>query len=131
MALEDLNPEVLRDTLLKAARRTDGSSAVEEDLIREVVSYCATQFTDLSVRTNLNYEEYRLLAREAVSGLYFLIYIKYYRDGENLLEKESFYISSQNYLLMMYRSVLGGQFAKTIIAENQSRVAPNMIVGGR
>lgn len=129
MALEDLNPEKMREDFLKAAKRADGSYFVDKEMIEDSVSYCTKQFNDASVRTCLNYEEYRHLAKEAVSGLYFQVYIKYYKEGENLLEKESYFIATQNWLLMMYRAVIGGGFAKTIVAENQSRVAPNLLVG--
>ena len=128
MALDDISPEKLREQMLASARRDDGTYYVDKELIEDIVNYCTKQFNDASVRTNLNYSEYALLTKEAISGLYMLVYIKHYAEKENLLEKEPFFIASQNWLHMMYKSVIGGGFARTIVAENQSRVAPNLMI---
>jgi hypothetical protein len=128
MSLDELDPEKLKAQMLKSAQRDDGTYYMNKEMIEDIVNYCTKQFNDASVRTSLNYEEYGLLVKEAISGLFMLVYIKHYEESENLLEKEPYFIAAQNWLHMMYRSVIGGGFSKVIIAENQSRVAPNLLV---
>jgi hypothetical protein len=132
MSNQDLDPDKLREQMLKSSQSTDVNGKViwyvDKALVEEIVDYCTKQFNDASVRSKLGYEEYAALTQEAIQGLYMLVYIKHYKDGENLLEKQPTFIAAQNWLHLMYKSLIGGHFGEMIVKENVSRNPPQLRV---
>lgn len=111
---DDIPIDKLKEEFLKTTLNSSGGkgAVIDKELANDVVMYVVRQVNDFSNIGNVNSEQYAQMLREAIEGLYLLIYITHYSEGEELLDKRPLEVSATNFLKLMFSQVYLGAIYK-------------------
>lgn len=76
-------------------------------LTTEIINYILRQLNNDSLSGFITFTDYQIMLLDAVKGLFKLIYLKYYEN--DLISRDSLFISSKNFLIFLFTRVLLGR----------------------
>lgn len=100
---------------------------LDEGLVLQTYSYIHQQLNDTARLGTINIDQLRFLSKRAIDGLFTLIYIKNYTAGEDLIDKDSLFTSSSNYMFLLFTRVLDGKDRAILLAEIEAKKQNNFI----
>lgn len=112
--------EAAKEEFLNSFRDSSGELQ-NEKLATDVINYVSRQLNKNSLAGFINLTQYFEILPEAEMGLFELIYFENYVPGEDLIDKDPYFISGRNYLRLMFTRVLYGRDRDIILAEIESR----------
>ena len=103
---------------------------LDEALITEVHSYIFQQLNDIARMGVIDINQYKLMSSESLEGLFTLVYVKNYKVGEDLIDKDSLYISASNFTRLLFSRVLGGRDREIVLRDIDSK-QQKVVMGNR
>lgn len=108
--IKDSEAEAIKNSFIQSV--LSGMSEKEKEkylktsnMARDVIDYIIRQLNEHSLKSKISFLEYAQMYEEAVYGLALKIYVENYED-EDPIFKDSLYISSKNFMQLLYNRVL-------------------------
>lgn len=101
----------------------------DESLVAEVYSNIHTQLNDVARMGVLDIPQWKQFKDDMIEGVFILIYIKNYKNDEDLIDKDAFFIASKNYGTLLSTRVLNGRDRAILLADIEAK--KQTIVMGR
>jgi hypothetical protein len=120
----------IKDQFLQTAKQELGGSEDAEKkaqalmdsyLAQDAIAYILRQLNQIARLGVLDMGQYKLMMSEAETGLFLLIYVKHYKEREDLVDKDPVWISCRNLLRNLFSRVLHGRDRELYEKELESR----------
>lgn len=108
-------------------KKTDKFALADDKLAWDVINYMQTQLNPETMLGHLTYPQYTDMSLQADAGLYELIFVKHYKEDEDLADKWPLYITASNTLGLLLTRPLNGRDRQLAIEKLRAQTPQNLI----